>query len=384
MPCRCVNSNDPDIQGGTCGGGNCGSKQGKECTSDSQCQAGGGQSGGGGMCFQGGTKIEIPGGFKSIESIEIGDIVKSYDTENNEVVESKVYDTFEHKDNDNGLLLNGIIKTTTNHPFYSDGQWIEAGDLNLGDKILHVDGEEHTITSIEPLNYSATVYNFEVKDTHNYFAEGYLVHNKGAGGGGGGGHQAQAPEKTPGMSRIPYLMGKPGNPYRRGGPVRRPKRKFGRGGMMRNNIMSEQWCQPWPSCQGYTDPVKGPPGGNQLMSENCCACLRGRAGVVCDMTTCTCHEFIGGAPVRGGSGGGQCPKGYSMDRYGICQEGHQNSHSLTNFDHYPQCADDNNCPAGQVCISHRCRRGVVTVGPITRAGARIAGGRPMRRKYRRR
>ena len=64
-----------------------------------------------------------------------------------------------------------------NHPFYSNGEWVEAGKLSIGDKILHVDGLEHTIETIELSDESATVYNFEVEGTHNYFAEGYLVHN---------------------------------------------------------------------------------------------------------------------------------------------------------------------------------------------------------------
>ena len=40
------------------------------------------------------------------------------------------------------------------------------------------DGTERTINSIEYINSSNTVYNFEVDNTHNYFAGGYLVHNK--------------------------------------------------------------------------------------------------------------------------------------------------------------------------------------------------------------
>ncbi len=77
------------------------------------------------------------------------------------------------------MIINGIIKTTSVHPFYSDGNWIEAGDLSIGDKILHVDGLEHTIETIKLSDEPVTVYNFEVDGTHNYFAEGYLVHNKG-------------------------------------------------------------------------------------------------------------------------------------------------------------------------------------------------------------
>ncbi len=128
-------------------------------------------------CFIAGTKIQLPNGIKYIEDIEVGDMVKSFDVGTSSVVNSKVTETFAHSDR-YYMILNGNIKTTSVHPFYSDGNWIEAGDLSIGDKILHVDGLEHTIETIELSDEPVTVYNFEVDGTHNYFAEGYLVHNK--------------------------------------------------------------------------------------------------------------------------------------------------------------------------------------------------------------
>ena len=129
-------------------------------------------------CFTTGTQIQMHEGVKSIEEVEIGDIVKSFDVGTSSVVDSKVTKTYVHTDR-YYMILNGNIKTTSVHPFYSDGNWVEAGDLSIGDKILHVDGLEHTIDTIELSDESVTVYNFEVDETHNYFAEGYLVHNKG-------------------------------------------------------------------------------------------------------------------------------------------------------------------------------------------------------------
>ena len=130
------------------------------------------------MCFIAGTSIQLSNGIKYIEDIIVGDMVKSFDLKSDTIRNSKVMETFIHKDHDGYLVLNGNIKTTSNHPFYSDGNWIEAGNLSVGDKILHVDGLEHTIETIELSDEPVTVYNFEVDGTHNYFAEGYLVHNK--------------------------------------------------------------------------------------------------------------------------------------------------------------------------------------------------------------
>ncbi len=138
---------------------------------------GSGNGNGGNGCFIKGTLIHLPSGMKSIEDIKVGDVVTSFDVGTSSVVNSKVTETFVHSDR-YYMILNGNIKTTSVHPFYSDGNWIEAGDLTIGDKILHVDGLEHTIETIELSDEPVTVYNFEVDGTHNYFAEGYLVHNK--------------------------------------------------------------------------------------------------------------------------------------------------------------------------------------------------------------
>ena len=161
--------NDPPPLNGNGGGGNQNGGQGGG--------NGGGNGGGGGGCFIKGTLIQLPSGIKSIEDIKVGDVVKSFDVGTSSVVNSKVTETFVHSDR-YYMILNGTIKTTSVHPFYSDGNWIEAGDLSIGDKILHVDGLEHTVETIELSDEPVTVYNFEVDGTHNYFAEGYLVHNK--------------------------------------------------------------------------------------------------------------------------------------------------------------------------------------------------------------
>ena len=135
-------------------------------------------------CFLAGTLIQMLNGIKRIEDVVVGDTVKSFDLKTNSIKDSKVLWLSVHDDFDY-MIINGIIKVTSNHPFYSDGNWIEAGDLSVGDKILHIDGLEHTIKTIELSNELTTVYNFEVEGYHNYFAEGYLVHNAEKDSGGG-------------------------------------------------------------------------------------------------------------------------------------------------------------------------------------------------------
>ena len=79
----------------------------------------------------------------------------------------------------------GDIDTTTNHPFYviSKG-WVAAGDLEIGDEILTIDGEIGYVLSfeLEKLDAPIPVYNIEVVDFHTYFVgdgNGWvLVHNQ--------------------------------------------------------------------------------------------------------------------------------------------------------------------------------------------------------------
>lgn len=129
-------------------------------------------------CFIAGTGIDTVDDIIPIEILKVGDMVRTYDLKDKKHGESKITKTYKHEDMDGYLIINGVIKTTGYHPFYSDGDWIKAGDLSIGDKILHVDGAEHTIDSIDKVDDKIDVYNIEVDDMHNYFAEGYLVHNK--------------------------------------------------------------------------------------------------------------------------------------------------------------------------------------------------------------
>ena len=130
------------------------------------------------QCFVAGTMVETPDGKKAIENIKTGDIVKTFNTETSKVETSIVTETFTHPNNSNRLIINDKINTTLEHPFYINGVWVDAGDLKVGDELLHVNGSKHKITSIATDTTNQTVYNFEVEGTHTYFVEGYLVHNK--------------------------------------------------------------------------------------------------------------------------------------------------------------------------------------------------------------
>jgi hypothetical protein len=127
-------------------------------------------------CFLAGTKITTKEGMKSIEQIEVGDKVTSFDAISGKLKYAQVLKTFVH-DSDNYLIINGKLKVTPNHPIYSGGKWISAGELRGGDVLVTLEGDE-TVNSVKTVEEKNKVYNLEVDGTHNYFAEGVLVHNK--------------------------------------------------------------------------------------------------------------------------------------------------------------------------------------------------------------
>ncbi|MBL8012209.1 MAG: hypothetical protein JNN05_00030 [Candidatus Omnitrophica bacterium] len=95
-------------------------------------------------------------------------------------VTAKVTEMFDGERAKEYLLINGHLKVTSNHKFYSKGEWIEIGKLNVGDSLLDENGNEVVINKIEKVGSqnSIQVYNLEVEGEHNYYADGILVHNK--------------------------------------------------------------------------------------------------------------------------------------------------------------------------------------------------------------
>ena len=64
------------------------------------------------------------------------------------------------------------------HPYYVEGEWVRVKDLKRGDKLLDKSGNAVAVKSIKRIEDPLTVYNMEVDGQHNYFANGFLVHNK--------------------------------------------------------------------------------------------------------------------------------------------------------------------------------------------------------------
>ena len=165
-------------------------------------------------CFTEGTPVAMAdGSTKSIEEVEPGDEVVTYNTDTGEqethvvtalfskpaevLVEITVTEDTASGEDPAGERVagevsgtdppasSGSLTVTPEHPFWEPvGEaWTPAGDLQPGDRLLQRDGDLLTITGITTLDRteSFTVYNFTVAGTHNYYATTLdtLVHNCG-------------------------------------------------------------------------------------------------------------------------------------------------------------------------------------------------------------
>jgi intein/homing endonuclease len=156
---------------GYCSGGStCTQSSPTSCSIDTGC---GGHAG----CFLAGSLVETTAGLIAIELLSDGDEVVSYDPESDTVTTEKVVRTY--KTVQCGYyLINGTMKVTAYHPFRVGDEWIEAGDLVVGD-ILATSGGHTAVTSIQKVDRGVRVYNIEVSGAHTFFVDDVLVHNKG-------------------------------------------------------------------------------------------------------------------------------------------------------------------------------------------------------------
>jgi intein/homing endonuclease len=74
--------------------------------------------------------------------------------------------------------LNGQLEVTGSHPFRVGANWINVEDLQIGDELTDSAGNLIVVASLERVDKGVRVYNIEVGNTHTFFVDGTLVHNK--------------------------------------------------------------------------------------------------------------------------------------------------------------------------------------------------------------
>lgn len=141
---------------------------------------------GGGGCFLPGTQISTPSGPRKVEDLRPGDEVISLNMTSKMPEVSKVQYILSLYEPEY-LIINEKLHVTPTHPMMTPSGKVVAGKLVLGSRLLTEKGTE-TVRSIRKISKMTQVYNLvNVVPNHNYYADGYLVHNKGGGGGGRGG-----------------------------------------------------------------------------------------------------------------------------------------------------------------------------------------------------
>lgn len=70
----------------------------------------------------------------------------------------------------------GLLTCTADHKIWTERGYVRAGDLSEGDVVKYIDCASK-VEHVTPAGKCDKVYDLEIEDTHNYFAEGVLVSN---------------------------------------------------------------------------------------------------------------------------------------------------------------------------------------------------------------
>jgi intein/homing endonuclease len=121
-----------------------------------------------------GTLVVTADGLKKIEEIQVGDKVWSFNEQTGEIELKEVVSLSQNTAKVLIEITIGYEKIvcTPEHPFFVANNWVEAKDLNAGDKLTLKDGSYVVISTIKQLEKTEKVYNFEVAENHNYYVSG--------------------------------------------------------------------------------------------------------------------------------------------------------------------------------------------------------------------
>jgi hypothetical protein len=130
------------------------------------------------------------GTTKPIGQIHVGDLIQAGDPDTGEVSTEQVTDVIVGAGEKDLVTIRadadhdgrtGVVVATAGHPFYTDGGWEDAQDLDPGDWLSTDRWTTFPITTTARAHHPATVYNLTVSRLHTYYVilDGTptLVHN---------------------------------------------------------------------------------------------------------------------------------------------------------------------------------------------------------------
>ncbi|MFN3650594.1 MAG: RHS repeat-associated core domain-containing protein [Armatimonadota bacterium] len=132
-------------------------------------------------CFPAGTLIITDRGQKPIEKIKAGDEVLSADPASGEQSYQAVVRTFKRQADELFTITmedGHVIEATGEHPFWVEGKgFVAARRLARSDLLRDASGHSVRVARTSSRKGEFIVYNFEVENTHTYYAGGLWVHN---------------------------------------------------------------------------------------------------------------------------------------------------------------------------------------------------------------
>ncbi|WP_175769443.1 PAAR-like protein [Burkholderia cenocepacia] len=142
-------------------------------------------------CFAGETLVHCESGLRRIDSVKIGERVWSFDRQQRRDVLCQVLNVFISEVGQTVELAAGNTRvlTTIGHLFMCNERWTQVSRIRQRD-LLQARKADISVTMSRVIEYqgrSVRVFNFLVKDTHNYYVgvDGLLVHNGPPCKGGG-------------------------------------------------------------------------------------------------------------------------------------------------------------------------------------------------------
>lgn len=132
--------------------------------------------------FSADTLVMTDDGPLPIGEIVEGELVLAYNEATGEIGYYPVVALISHVDMQVVYLtIEGeVVITTPEHPFYtSEGEWVDAAELEVGDEIRTAAWTTGTVETVYTVTQPQQMYNFTVGIAHTYFVgdSSWLVHN---------------------------------------------------------------------------------------------------------------------------------------------------------------------------------------------------------------
>lgn len=138
---------------------------------------------GGGGCLAEGTLIRTPGGWATIESLQVGDLVWGVSGPKLHLARVEAVTKIEVEAYLELAVGETILLITREHPvMVAQGEFRTAGQLQEGDRVITTSGgklRERTVEAVRRYEADRPAYNLMVNPGGTFIPEGVVVHNKG-------------------------------------------------------------------------------------------------------------------------------------------------------------------------------------------------------------